>query len=405
MNGKKNILNRIFAYTLLAINILLGIWSALCYIASVAAPEKIGALELISLSTAFAFFANFFFVFFWLFTRKKWRSLISVSVLLIFSRMFLPVFGWNFFVSGNVPEDANTLKVMHWNVHAFGLYDGIEGQQKAAQMLAVIKEYRPDVLCLAEYYIVGNDSVSAFTKQIMEENGYVAYRFKEDNVFEGNKNIHLGTAIFSRYPLENFVTYPLSKRQRLIENGASYLLQTDVVLPGHKMLRAFALHLYSSGITSNDINYIEELKGRRTNGTDASDYDPDFLYELNKRGIDPHNRFKVFMFKLRLSCSKRAAEADSVARVVDRSPYPVLICGDLNDVPSSYVYTAIRGKYADAFVSKGKSLGRTFNAIVPTLRIDDVFYDPTLLKALAYKTPYSFLSDHKPVIAVFEIKK
>ena len=181
-------------------------------------------------------------------------------------------------------------------------------------------------------------------------------------------------------------------------------MQVDVVLAENRMLRLFALHLYSSGITSNDINYIEELKGRKVNGTSVPDYDPDFIEELNRRNIKPGDHFKVFMFKLNLAYRKRALEADSVARVVSSSPYPVLICGDFNDVPASYTYTTIRGKYADAFVAKGKSLGRTFNEIMPTLRIDNIFYDPSLLKAVAYKTPYLFLSDHKPVIALFEIK-
>ncbi|MGN6569254.1 MAG: endonuclease/exonuclease/phosphatase family protein, partial [Flavipsychrobacter sp.] len=110
------------------------------------------------------------------------------------------------------------------------------------------------------------------------------------------------------------------------------------------------------------------------------------------------------IFKLSMAYRRRALEADSIAGVVGRSPYPVLICGDLNDVPSSYVYATIRGKCKDAFVSKGKSLGRTFNAILPTLRIDDIFYDPALLTAVEYKTPFLFLSDHKPVVAVFQIK-
>jgi len=405
MERKKNVFKRLFAYTLLALNILVCIWSALCYIAAVTEPERIGLLQLASLSTAFAFFANFFFVFFWLFTKKKWRSLIGVATLLVFSKIFLPVFGWHFFASNEIAAGSNTLKVMQWNVHAFGLYDGREGLEKAEKMLAVIKKNNPDVLCLDEYFVVGQDSSDAYTQRIMRENGYKEYRFKEDNEYEEDKNIHLGTAIFSRYPLADFLAYPLSKKLRITDNGASYLLQTDVLLPVQKKLRLFALHLYSSGISTSDINFIEKLKGRKAGKVNLSDYDPDFLDELHRKGINPNDRFKVFIYKLTTSGCKRAAEADSVAKVIANSPYPVLICGDINDVPSSYVYTTVRGKRADLFVEKGRSLGRTFNAILPTLRIDDVFYDPTLLKALAYKTPNSFLSDHKPVIAVFEIKK
>jgi len=403
MKGKRGFFNKIFAYTFLCINILVCIWSALCYMASVVSPAKVENIGMLSLSTAFAFFANIFFVFFWLFTRKKWRSLIAVVTLILCSKIFLPVFGWNFFTSSSNEVHSSALKVMDWNVHAFGLYD-TDSEGKRQQMMDVIKENAPDILCMEEYNVMKDDSMAPYTKQIMEENGYKEYRFRADNKFENNKDIYLGTAMFSKFPLKNFVAYPLDVRRRIIENGASYLLQADVSLPGNKMLRLFALHLYSSGITSNDINYIEELKGRKVNGTDDPDYDPDFIDELNRRNIKPSDHFRVFMFKLSLAYRKRALEADSVAKVVSSSPYPVLICGDFNDVPSSYTYTTIRGKFADAFVSKGKSLGRTFNEIMPTLRIDDIFYDPSLLKAVAYKTPYLFLSDHKPVIALFEIK-
>lgn len=402
MKGKRGFFNKIFAYTFLGINILVCIWSALCYMASVVSPAKVENIGMLSLSTAFAFFANVFFVFFWLFTRKKWRSLIAVATLVLCSKIFLPVFGWNFFTSNDV-DAHSALKVMDWNVHAFGMYDD-NGEGKAQQMLNVIKENAPDILCMEEYNVMKSDSMAPYTKQIMEENGYKEYRFTADNKFENSKDIYLGTAIFSKFPLKDFVAFPLDVRKHAIENGASYLLQVDVVLAENRMLRLFALHLYSSGITSNDINYIEELKGRKVNGTSVPDYDPDFIEELNRRNIKPGDHFKVFMFKLNLAYRKRALEADSVARVVSSSPYPVLICGDFNDVPASYTYTTIRGKYADAFVAKGKSLGRTFNEIMPTLRIDNIFYDPSLLKAVAYKTPYLFLSDHKPVIALFEIK-
>ncbi|MGN6568881.1 MAG: endonuclease/exonuclease/phosphatase family protein, partial [Flavipsychrobacter sp.] len=256
-------------------------------------------MGLLSLTTAFAFFANIFFILFWLLSKKKWRSLIGLVTLLVFIRIFIPVFGWNFF-SLTKPKAtvANGLKVMHWNVHALGLYEGNGAKEKARQMEDVIKENNPDILCLAEYDVNGNDSMEPHTMRIMEENGFKSYCFKKDNEFESDKNIHLGTAIFSKYPLKNFVAYPLDKRRRLIENGASYLLQADVELPENKTLRVFALHLYSSGISNNDINYIEKLKGRKTEGSARPDYDEDFLYELNRRGINPDDHFRVFIFKL-----------------------------------------------------------------------------------------------------------
>ena len=50
--------------------------------------------------------------------------------------------------------------------------------------------------------------------------------------------------------------------------------------------------------------------------------------------------------------------------------YPVIFCGDFNDVPNSYTYFTVRGNMQDAFLEKGSGIGRSFTSISPTLRID-----------------------------------
>ena len=61
--------------------------------------------------------------------------------------------------------------------------------------------------------------------------------------------------------------------------------------------------------------------------------------------------------------------------MLDDSPYPLVFCGDLNDVPNSYTYFTVRGGMQDAFLKKGFGIGRTFSAVSPTLRIDYIFTD------------------------------
>ena len=100
---------------------------------------------------------------------------------------------------------------------------------------------------------------------------------------------------------------------------------------------------------------------------------------------------------------QRASEADKAAAIIAKSPHPVLICGDFNDLPGSYTYTQFRGDLKDAFVEKGWGFGRTYNLISPTLRIDYIFYDPAVLRIKSYSSPRTELSDHNPVIVNFEI--
>jgi endonuclease/exonuclease/phosphatase (EEP) superfamily protein YafD len=85
------------------------------------------------------------------------------------------------------------------------------------------------------------------------------------------------------------------------------------------------------------------------------------------------------------------------------SPYPVLFCGDLNDVPNSYTYFTVRGDMQDAFLKKGFGIGRTFSAISPTLRIDYIFADDNF-KIIQFNRLVKHYSDHFMLVADIEMK-
>ena len=89
---------------------------------------------------------------------------------------------------------------------------------------------------------------------------------------------------------------------------------------------------------------------------------------------------------------------------MDKSPYPVIVCGDFNDVPNSYAYHTIGKGLKNAFVEKGSGIGRTFSGISPTLRIDNIFVNPTF-DVLQYTRIAKKMSDHFPVFADVEMKK
>jgi endonuclease/exonuclease/phosphatase family metal-dependent hydrolase len=82
---------------------------------------------------------------------------------------------------------------------------------------------------------------------------------------------------------------------------------------------------------------------------------------------------KGIMRKLKKAFVIRGEQADIVRKFADASPYPTLLCGDFNDVPNSYAYWHIKGNMQDAFLAKAVGIGRTFNSLSPTLRIDYLF--------------------------------
>jgi len=83
---------------------------------------------------------------------------------------------------------------------------------------------------------------------------------------------------------------------------------------------------------------------------------------------------------------------------IDQSPYPVVICGDFNDPPTSYSYQQVRGNRKDAFVESGSGRSATYDiGRIASLRIDFILYSD-IFRAYSYESPRVQLSDHFPVM-------
>lgn len=279
------------------------------------------------------------------------------------------------------------LKIMTWNVHLFDLGEWTKDKASKAKILKFIKEENPDILCLQEFYWEEKADLEPYTA-LLQQQGYPFAEFSVENVLRKNfitsvagKNeiIHTGHAIFSKYPLRNKQRYPLY--------GKNYnMLSVEVEIDSSHIFSLNVVHLTSVGFGRSDMAYIDDVKKK---GVDAQDED----------------KSKSLLKKLRNASANRAVMANKIDSLRREMDYPQIICGDFNDVPGSYVYNTVKGKLSDAFVAKGTGLGRTYQHIFPTLRIDYILYDSDFLKVEGYKKASIGLSDHYPVIANFSLKE
>jgi endonuclease/exonuclease/phosphatase family metal-dependent hydrolase len=125
------------------------------------------------------------------------------------------------------------------------------------------------------------------------------------------------------------------------------------------------------------------------------------IFNYNEKQLD---ELKDITIRLRQAYIQRAQQVDILTEHIASSEYPVIVCGDFNDVPNSYTYFTVKGNLQDAFLKKGSGFGRTLRLISPTLRIDYILADKKfdITQFYVLKVPYS---DHYPIIADISIPK
>jgi endonuclease/exonuclease/phosphatase family metal-dependent hydrolase len=317
------------------------------------------------------------FIFFWLFIKPR-RALISVIALLLAFKPISNIIPLRLSHSFTRAKPQNALRVMTWNVAQFNVMDDKKHPAVKKQMFDIINEYQPDIACFQE--MVAEDStvkdhghVDEFLQKLNFNNYFYSYNNKED--FWGYA--HFGIIIFSKYPIINKQTvswYP--------HDYNSIFQYVDIVKAGDTV-RFFNIHLQSLRFSRSNLKY------------------------LDKPSVEDDNAFKEsknIIGKFKTGFLKRQKQADRIREEVEKSPYPVIISGDFNDVPNSYAYHTIGKGFNNAFVEKGGGLGRTFSGISPVLRIDNIFADKKI-EVLQFQLIKKKLSDHFPILADLRLDK
>ncbi len=238
-------------------------------------------------------------------------------------------------------------------------------------MLELINKYNPDIACFQE--VVAGDkkkSINYFPaiKQVLQFSDYLySYSIRDD--FDNNH--HFGRLIFSKFPIVNkqtMINYP---------NDYNATFQYVDVLAYNDTIRVFNVHLQSLKFSKANLDY------------------------LDKAGLESDSNItesKSIISKIKKGFIKRAIQANFIKDEINHSPYPVIVCGDFNDVPNSYAYETIGAGLQNAFVNKGSGIARTFSSISPTLRIDNIFADKKF-NVTQFTRVKKLLSDHFPILA------
>jgi endonuclease/exonuclease/phosphatase family metal-dependent hydrolase len=240
-------------------------------------------------------------------------------------------------------------------------------------MMEQIRRQNADILCLQEFFHSYDSTMYQNIDYIKDNLHYPYYYYSHE--LDGN-NIFTGSVIFSRFPIidSGLIRYP---RPTLPEA----LMHADIRLK-NRIIRVYTTHLQSVQLVKTDYEKIDKIKE-------------------GDEGIVSNS--KTIFSKIKKGVVNRKLQTDIIEQVLGDSPYPLIFCGDLNDIPNSYTYFKIKGDMQDAFLKRGFGIGRTFSAISPTLRIDYIFADKRF-RIDQFKRIVKNYSDHYMLVADIELK-
>ena len=278
-------------------------------------------------------------------------------------------FVWFMLSHGVAPSEEelesrpHRVRILTWNTERMGRFRKPEKNE----VLHFLMNQDADIICLQEVDVYKSDEFLTLpeVKQILGKK--YAYSYLDFAVYD--QRHQFGTMVWSRYPLIN-------KQSIHYETRGNMSNRCDVVI-GTDTIRLFNNHLESYYFTAEDLADVDTLR--------------------NYQGL--RQSAKRLEEKWQRATPLRNAQARIIHDEVKQSPYPVIVTGDFNSLPLSYVYRRISRGLHDAWTetSFGK-WGATCEKRGIGIRIDYILCSDPLLP-ISCQIPSTTASDHRPLVA------
>ena len=335
-------------------NLGLIVFTLVIYVFSSIDPAKFWPAAFLGLFWPFVIVGNLVIAILWSY-RKKWYGLLSLFCLLVVWSSVERVFSFK----GSLDSDSDKIQIeaLSFNVQAF------KGLSQSRQKLpTAIKDYfnaqdlSADIYCFQEG---GNRDWKTISELLGMKKRWISNR--------GN------TVILSKYDVVGKGELDFGKTS----NSCIYL---DLKI-GESIYRVYNVHFQSNKIS-----------------TDAE-------VVVNENRFSDKTLMKKILSRYKHAVVIRSEQVKLLRRHIDACPHPVIVCGDFNDQPMSYVYKHLLDskKVNDGFVERGSGIGTSYNGVIPALRIDYILADKGL-KQLAYKRVKPTFSDHFAVFSKLQVE-
>ncbi len=298
---------------------------------------------------------------------EKWLSMLGSLILIISAPTFLHYFNLA------ITEKHREYQYSIFDFNTFGLkYPDTTSNQVENQksLNKYLNSENFSVVCLQEYPMKGSKH-APFYKEL-DEGLHLPYKTLS-HYFWDQKN--------TEYTLVTASRYLIIDEKVFTRDGLNFAMYSDIKFP-KGTIRVYNIHFQSVKLTTERkllmLNRHFNLHTLKIQVTDA-------------------------IRKLRIAFLYREKQALMLAESIKSSPYPVIIAGDFNDTPSSFVYKTMKKGLKDATSSNNSGFKRTYKFSRFPLQIDYLLHSRSI-KSGNFKAKRLHLSDHYSISSGFSFE-
>ncbi|MBX3101203.1 MAG: endonuclease/exonuclease/phosphatase family protein [Bacteroidetes bacterium] len=281
-------------------------------------------------------------------------------------------------------ESSRDIRVVSFNVGAFSYRH--KHWERTTEFLV---NQKPDVVCLQEFHEVKILAPSYF-ESMKDRLGLDYHQF-----IPFSASNRFGLLLLSRYPIVD--AGPVTEVDQ--KNGIMFA-DLDV---GEDTIRVYNIHLESYRLNSPELGILfhnaSHVAGQDPAAPGKPPKPPCKKGPSNQatKELLKHNWWqtaRLILLKWQMHERQIALYRQHLSQWGNR---PVIVCGDLNNTPYSYMYQQVRARLKDTFEERGRGMGKTYGTGLMAMRIDYVFASRQL-KVLEHTPLCTNLSDHKGLL-------
>ena len=347
---------------------MIGLALILVTVAGNIAPSQNAWIQAFGLIYPILFIVNLAFLVYWALIKSRYAAIPIIVILFGFNNVF-DNFQITFFNSDEKLESET--KIISYNVHNFGEQKKDDKSANTKQeIISFLLDQDADIVCLQEYHSSSNKLYEPL-KEIRDTLGAQSYYY--ESYFNPRYNQLSGLVIFSKYKAVN-------KGKLKFTGSRSFGIFTDVIIDGDTV-RVFNIHLASIELQPEDLDFVVNPE------VENSERFRSQIHEIYNKLMQA--------FKL------REKQLEHIIIELEICRYPIILGGDFNDTPSSWVYDQLTDYLDDTYIKKGSGISRTYAGPLPLLRIDYILISD-IFKTKNFTRHSLDKSDHYPISAILK---